>query len=116
MKSVLIVDDQAEMIEVLQALIEDAELFSPVYTASSALEALNLIKDKKIDVIISDHKMPKHTGEWLAREVSLLEDSQNISFHIMTGYPNLVKTNFIKYGIKSLLRKPLSEEDLKKVS
>ena len=68
---VLIVDDDLETREMLQAVLSQCN--AEVITAASAAEALQEIKRRKPDVLVSDLGMPEQDGYELIRQVREME-------------------------------------------
>ena len=66
-KSVLFVDDEEEILEILVDLFRDNDY--NIFTATAAKQALDIIYDKPIDFVISDLKLPDRTGVELLEEV-----------------------------------------------
>jgi CheY-like chemotaxis protein len=58
--SVLVVDDDPEQLKFLSKIIERAGY--KVIPADSATEALGMLEDKQVDLIVSDYKMPEMNG------------------------------------------------------
>lgn len=58
--SVLVVDDDPEQLKFLSKIIERAGY--QVIPADSATEALGMLEDKQVDLIVSDYKMPEMNG------------------------------------------------------
>ena len=67
----LVVDDEADARGLLQRVFTDCE--AQVTTASSAAEALELLKAAPYDVIVSDIGMPGMDGYEFIRRVRMLE-------------------------------------------
>jgi CheY-like chemotaxis protein len=59
-RSVLVVDDDADQLKFLKRIIERAG-FS-VVASQSATEALDLLGEKSVDIVVSDYKMPEMDG------------------------------------------------------
>jgi CheY-like chemotaxis protein len=59
-RSVLVVDDDPEQLKFLKRIIERAGF--KVHASESATEALGVLSDKQVDVIVSDYKMPEMDG------------------------------------------------------
>jgi DNA-binding NtrC family response regulator len=57
---VLFVDDEVAVLEALRSALRKATF--AVLTATSATEALKLLKDRPIDVVVSDERMPGMLG------------------------------------------------------
>ena len=64
--SILLVDDEVRVLESLQRLLEDD---FDVYLASSPDEAMTVMTDEWIQVVISDQRMPVMTGVEFLQEV-----------------------------------------------
>jgi PAS domain S-box-containing protein len=80
MITILLVDDQPELLEITRIFLEkDGDLI--VDTASSAEEALRMLHDKKYDAVVSDYNMPEMDGiEFLNEFMSLAIDKPFIIF------------------------------------
>jgi DNA-binding NtrC family response regulator len=107
--TVLVVDDD----EILRSVIAfnlKKEGFN-VYLAEGGMQAFELIKAHKIDIVISDVRMSKGDG------ISLLNNAQAYnpitpSFIIMTGYSEVNAAEFLTKGAKKVLIKPFKRKDL----
>ncbi len=83
-----------------------------VYTALSGTDALQIVKEKPIDVIITDQRMPQMTGvEFLEEVIRINPDPMRI---LLTGYADMsaVVEAVNKGKIFHYLSKPWSEEEL----
>lgn len=65
----LIVDDEPLAIEVIKAHIEKIDSLEIVSTCQNAIEAFEVLKSKKIDLIFLDIQMPGMTGTELLRSL-----------------------------------------------
>ncbi len=81
---ILIVDDESEILFSLRALLRrDFE----VYTAESGAQALEVLRQHKVHVIMTDQRMPNMTGaELLSRARDECPQAMRIIF---TGYADL---------------------------
>lgn len=85
--SILIVDDQPEILSALQRQFKENYT---VYSAESAHKGLEILKDKKVTVILSDQRMSEMTGvEFLAKSISKQPDAIRI---LVTAYADLSAT------------------------
>jgi len=81
--TLLIVDDEPDVLEILTRTFERMH---DVRATSSALEALEILKRERVDLIITDQKMPELTGIELVRRARTLGvDAPAI---LLTGYTN----------------------------
>jgi len=67
--SILFVDDEPRVLKTLKALFRHDY---NILTASSGQEALELLSSKKIDIVVSDQRMPTMLGSELLKKVSKL--------------------------------------------
>jgi len=110
-KSILVVDDDLHILEVLEARLSSAG-FS-VLKASGAHEALLILKDHPADLMISDMKMPDMGGVGLLTEVRSRVPGLPVIF--LTAYgtiPDAVLA--VKAGAVDYLTKPFDGRDLLK--
>lgn len=86
--TILIIDDDAAMHIILKgALKGEFDLLN----ASDAQEGINLMSEKKIDMIISDIHMPGMDGMEFLEAFTKDADRKNIPFLIMTALPTVEK-------------------------
>src|SRR5512137_1315130 len=82
---ILVVDDSAETVELVQRHLQ-AEGYR-VYTAGGVGEAIRLLDEQPIDLVITDLKMPKVSGLDLVRHVR--ENLKGTEVMMITGYPSI---------------------------
>ena len=112
MYKVLLVDDEPFILEGLNYLINWSELGLEIAgQASNGTEAMDIIENEPIHILITDIKMPKMDGLELIRNVKKMD--LNIRFIILSGYDDFeyVKAA-IKLGIENYILKPLNQEEL----
>lgn len=80
-KSVLIVDDDTMIIELLSLGFETFGF--KVFTATNGLDAWNLFQSEHIDVILTDYQMPGMNGKELSKRIRNKSPSAKIG--VMTG-------------------------------
>ncbi len=106
---ILVVDDQATTLEVIQRNLA-AEGYN-VFTAPSAAEAIDILKATHIDLVITDLKMPKISGMDLIRHVR--ENHKNTEVMMITGYASINgAVEAVKAGAEGYLAKPFTDEEL----
>ncbi|MBC2696142.1 MAG: sigma-54-dependent Fis family transcriptional regulator [Desulfobacteraceae bacterium] len=108
-QSILVVDDDLHVLEVIEARLSSSGF--QVCKASGAQEALGILKDKKVDLIISDIKMPGMGGMDLLKNVRSLMPGLPLIF--LTAYgtiPDAVRA--VKAGAVDYLAKPFDGRDL----
>jgi adenylate cyclase len=108
--AVLLVDDEPSVLSSLKRLLRSTGY--QVLTAESGALALDLLASTKVDLIISDMRMPYMSGaEFLARAQTLYPDTMRI---LLTGYSEieLVVRAINEGGVYRYLNKPWDDEDL----
>ena len=66
-KSLLFVDDEEEILEILVDLFSDEGY--DLLTATKATEAMEIINDQSVDFVLSDLKLPDSSGTELLNQV-----------------------------------------------
>ena len=112
--SLLIADDEELIRKGLIARLEYLQIyFEKIYEASTGHEALEILKNHRVDIVVTDIRMPQMSGLELMREARKVQDG--ISFVILSGYAEFdYARTALELGAKAYLLKPLSNEELKK--
>lgn len=110
-QSILIVDDDLNVLEVLDARLSSSGF--RVLKATGARQALQVLKEERIDLIISDMKMPGMGGMELFNRIRSLRPGLPVIF--LTAYgtiPDAVLA--VKAGAVDYLAKPFDGRELVK--
>jgi len=109
-QNILIVDDDVQILELLHRHLQSWQFHT--YKAISVREAVAILKDTSIDLLITDLKMPEVDGFELIKFVS--EHYPTLPKLIVTGYPNVQDSlTAIKSGVVDYLTKPFTKDELK---
>jgi len=109
MHTILVVDDEPNYLVVLSELLRD-EGFE-VYTAPGTDDAIDIVKEVDLDLVITDMQMPGKDGSILMQEVKHYDD--NIPVVIITAYAEVEKAvSAMQAGAFSYLAKPFSNDEL----
>src|SRR5512139_1314426 len=108
-ENILVVDDAPDTLEVLQRNLTSR--YDRVFTASSVAEAIRLLSQTPVDLVITDLKMPGASGLDLVRHVR--ENFKDMEVMMITGYPTIeTAVQAVKTGEEEYLSKPFTEEEL----
>ncbi|MFL6686437.1 response regulator, partial [Paraburkholderia graminis] len=108
--TLLLVDDEPGVISSLKRLLRPLKY--EVLSANSGAEALTLLESARVDVIISDMRMPNMDGaEFLSRSRSVTPDAIRI---LLTGYSEVdAVVRAVNEGhVYHYLHKPWDDQDL----
>ena len=112
MNRILVVDDEMNMRLVLSAMLKKAGY--EVSSAGNGLEALKVLKQEEVDVIITDLKMPKLDGMGLLEQV--LDQYAETPVIIITAHGTVATAvDALKKGAFDYITKPFEQDDLKNV-
>ena len=106
MKSILIVDDEFEITDILRWLFEWNDF--KVHTAANGKEALAILVNQQIDILIIDVMMPIMDGIELARIIRADESLRHIPIIMMSAAPVEAAEQYSDY----LFQKPFLFQDL----
>lgn len=111
--SVLLVDDQPELLDNLSFTLEMAGYQTK--TAGNGLEALAILMSESVDLIVSDIAMPNMDGYQLHQQIRNNPRWMTIPFLFLTGC-RFLSENEIQYGkalgVDTYLTKPIRSKEL----
>lgn len=107
---ILCVDDEIEVLEALTRVFRKTDF--KVYTANSGAEGLEVLRQERIDIVISDLKMPEMNGNQFLRKVA--SSSPEVMRLMLTAHTELedVITAINEGRIFGYLRKPWNNREL----
>ena len=107
----LFVDDEPGVLAALRRIFVDENY--RIFTARSANEALEILEKEKIQLVVSDHRMPGMTGAELLRKV---KDLHPETIRIMlTGYADVqsIMGAVNEGAVYKFITKPWNDEELR---
>ncbi len=106
--SVLVVDDELGPRESMRMILNPAY---EVHTAADGQEALEFIRNHKVDLVTLDLKMPGLSGIDVVREIK--RDNNDVEVIIITAYGTLQNFQDVRrYGVNEFVCKPFNVSDL----
>lgn len=111
-KRILVVDDEENAREALsKILIHDGY---EVSTVSNGLEALNFLRSREVELIITDINMPEMNGLIFLRELNRNRPESNVI--MLTAYGEVESyLEAMNLGAFEYINKPVKYDELKKV-
>ena len=112
MINILIVDDQKHIRDGLQAMLRQFPLqLDNIYCTANGIEALQILRQHSIHLVITDIMMPDMDGLTLMAHTK--EEHIKVDYLIISGYSDFTYAQqAIGLGAKGYLLKPVKQEDL----
>ncbi|MBP9837275.1 MAG: sigma-54-dependent Fis family transcriptional regulator [Proteobacteria bacterium] len=109
---ILLVDDEEQMLSAMEAVI--ARMGHAVIKTRNGKEALEVIEKGKIDLVISDMRMPVMTGNELLEKIH--QHYPSLPTVMITAYGTITQAvDVMKNGAFDFITKPFSADDLERV-
>jgi len=108
--TILVVDDSIFTLKLLERKIKSKSGYN-VLSTSDGNDAIRILKEHNIDLVITDKVMPSIDGINLTRHIK--ENYKNIGIIMMSSYSSVgdaVKA--VKTGAEEYLQKPIKDDDL----
>ena len=114
MYKVLIVDDEKIEREGIRFLLSMEEGEYQVFEAQNGRQALDILRNEKIEILLTDIKMPHMDGLELSRKARA-EDS-DLKIVIFTGHSDFAfAQEAIRYGVTDYVLKPVDPDRFKEI-
>jgi two-component system chemotaxis response regulator CheY len=111
----LIVDDSSVMRKIVERCLRQAGMdLGQVLEASNGAEALALVTENTIDLILSDINMPVMDGLEFVKHLKEMESAKNIPIVMITtegGEKSVLEA--LSFGAKGYIRKPFTPDQVK---
>lgn len=107
--NVLVVDDEPKLCDLLSSALSQNRI--QVFTASNGLQALEVLEQEDIDLVISDWRMPGMDGPQLLAEIK--QRYPNLPVIVMTAYSTVKNAvQSIRNGAYDYIAKPFDIDEL----
>jgi len=113
--SALIVDDSSTMRKIVERSLRSAGLpLTAVFEAGNGVEALGLLKENRVDLILCDINMPVMDGLEFVKQVSGVENAKGVPVVMITteGSESHV-VQALSCGARGYIRKPFTPDQVK---
>lgn len=111
----LIVDDSAVMRKIVERSLRQAGIeLEKVVEAGNGAEALGVLRDNAVDLILCDINMPVMDGLEFVRQMGTVENAKGIPVVMITteGSESLV-VEALSHGARGYIRKPFTPDQVK---
>jgi len=106
---VMLIDDEVDFLESMKKILERRK--TEIITAESGELALTLLKERMIDVVVLDVKMPGMNGLEVLRHIKT--DFPHVEVILLTGHPSVeAALEGIKLGANEYMKKPPKIDEL----
>jgi len=111
--TILFVDDEQFVLDGFLRLLSDFIDVWHMEFAINGREALEIVNEQDIDLIITDQRMPEMPGLELLAQLQADKKTRNIPVVILTGFQDrTLKRQALDLGAIDLINKPVNKEDL----
>ena len=112
---VLIVDDSAAIRKILQRVLRQAEIpLGTVYEAGDGAEALEVLRNQKVGLVLSDINMPKMDGLEFLSNVRAEAAWQKLPVVMVSTEGTQAKVlEAVERGASGYVRKPFTADQIK---
>ena len=110
--NVLVVDDFASIRRMVKSALEQIG-FIKIFEAKDGSDALKMLKEKEIGLVLCDWNMPEMNGIDLLKAIKSDESLKDVPFILVTseGHKNNV-VEAVQAGVSNYIIKPFSAETL----
>jgi two-component system chemotaxis response regulator CheY len=112
--NVLLVDDSVTVRAVMTKTLKIAQIpLGELFTAGNGKEALDVLKEKWVDLVITDLNMPEMTGFELVDAMFVHEQYKAIPVIVVTTEGSTTRIDDLKKkGVRGYVRKPFTPEQI----
>lgn len=112
-KRVLIIDDSENVRAQIARELQNAALFERIYQAGDGIEALKLLLETPVDLILCDLEMPRIDGFKLMGMISARQELRDIPVIMLTGHGDSeLKVKLLGKGASDYVTKPFDAAEL----
>jgi DNA-binding response OmpR family regulator len=109
MKRMLIIDDDIDILEALEALLSLEGFAVKISTSTDVFKQINPANQP--DMIILDVMLSGKDGRYIVKKLKEQQSTKNIPVLMISAHPN-VRSSTLKAGADEFLAKPFETKDL----
>jgi two-component system chemotaxis response regulator CheY len=113
--NILVVDDSLPMRKVIKKTIKASGFSMADYEeAADGMEALTVLREKWIDIVVTDYNMPGMNGLELVREMKKDDLMKTVPVLVVTTEGGAARmAEFQDMGVAGYIRKPFTPEEIR---
>jgi CheY-like chemotaxis protein len=113
-RNILIAEDEQISFRLLSIIINHIDPNFNIFHGVNGLEAIDIFKEQKIDIILMDVKMPKMNG--VEATLKIRQFDPNIPIIAQTAFTQEHEISLIKdAGVNEVMAKPITKDGLAEV-
>ena len=114
MMKVLIVDDEKLEREGMKYLLSQEKWENEIYEAANGKQAMEVLRTKSVDLLLTDIKMPHMDGLELSRLAK--KENESLRIIIFSGHNDFsFAQEAIRYGVSDYILKPVNPDSFHEV-
>lgn len=113
--NILVVDDSLPMRKVIRkTIMASGFAMADYYEATDGVEALGLLKERLVDIVVTDYNMPRMNGLELIQAMNKDEALKSIPVLVITTEGSQKRMEeFREKGAAGYIRKPFTPEEIR---
>lgn len=116
-QTVLLIDDQPTVLDIHAAILESLKANLNIISMTSPEEALAWMKNKQVDLVITDYRMGTMNGITFVNAIKQQKRHLHTDVVVITVIKDKeVQQDLLSAGVTACLAKPAKPEELKKLA
>lgn len=116
-QTVLVIDDQPTVLDIHSAILKSLKLNLNIVTMTDPIKALEWMKNKQIDLIVTDFSMLNMNGMQLVQTINKANNVDKTAIIVITVLKDIkLHQELISAGAAACLTKPANPNDLIKMA
>jgi len=113
--NILIVDDSSPMRAVIKKVVKASGFeIGEFHEAGSGKEALQVLDEQWLDIVLSDYNMPEMNGLEMLQKMKQHEMMRDIPVIMITTEGSIERVDeFMKSGVSAYIKKPFTPEQIR---
>lgn len=112
MPTILVIDDQATSRQILAQIVRSIDEFLEVKSFDSAQPALDWLRDKPVDLILTDYKMPGMSGIEFLEQARAMPKIHDVPIVMITSHEQTeIRYRALELGATDFINKPIDHAE-----